>query len=482
MKKHLLLLSLVCIAITAHGQNSIPNGNFETWTSGTFDYPQNYPFTSNTDEFFQYHLPFNVTKITDAYHGTYAVQLTTNASATDTAFAFLLNKNPNTNNGPNTWTGGMPYNQKPKGIRGYYKYNVATADSATILVAFSKAGSNIRTYFLTIGGIHNTYTLFNLTFKPALTVTPDSVIFAAISCKLLNGQQPHGPAGSTLKLDSVSFTGVSSQPALMNGDFESWQSQTYNNPANWYVQSDNGNGFNRTTDAVKGNYAIELKTFPGNVNNHPAAQPTQISNGFYPKNCNQCYQMGGYPYSHQTDTLAFYYKYTPANASDSAWVSCSFKKNGINIWFIGKGLHATASYQYVEIPFNIFGQTPDTAITSIQSSSWNDTSLSYVGADLKIDEIHFKSQPLTTSIFNYENDNTIHIFPNPSNGKIQIQCSGLNVQSLEIYNMLAEKVYSTTKILQQILNEIDLSRLQKGIYFVKFYNEEKIYTKKIIIQ
>jgi hypothetical protein len=359
---------------------------------------------------------------------------------------------------------------------------VATADSATILVVFSKAGINIGTYFLTIGGIHNTYTLFNLTFKPALTVTPDSVIFGAISCKLLNGQQPHGPAGSTLKLDSVSFTGVSSQPALMNGDFETWQSQTYNDPANWYVQSDNGNGFNRTTDAAKGNYAIEMKTFPGNMNNHPGARPTQISNGYYPKNCNQCYEMGGYPFSHQSDTLAFYYKYTPANSSDSAWVSCNFKKNGINIWFIGKGLHASASYQYVEIPFNIFGQTPDTAITSIQSSSWNDTLLSYVGADLKIDEIHFKSQPLTTGIFNYGNDNRINIFPNPSNGRINIQYSGFSIQLLQICNILAETVYSTTKIQQHTFNDIDLSKLQKGIYFVKMYSGEKIYTRKIVLQ
>ena len=48
MKKNLLLLSLAIIAMTvAYGQSSIPNGNFEQWTSQSFDNPQNYPYTSN---------------------------------------------------------------------------------------------------------------------------------------------------------------------------------------------------------------------------------------------------------------------------------------------------------------------------------------------------------------------------------------------------------------------------------------------------
>ena len=151
MQKHLFLLSIAFTTFTAYGQSSIPNGNFETWTSSTYDYPQNYPSNSNSDNFLSHNLPPNVTKTIDAYHGTYAVQLTTNASATDTSFGYFLNTNPN--GPPSSWTGGMPYNQKPAGIRGYFKYNVALIDSATIIVTFSKSGSNIGSYFFKIGGI-----------------------------------------------------------------------------------------------------------------------------------------------------------------------------------------------------------------------------------------------------------------------------------------------------------------------------------------
>lgn len=473
MKKHLLLLSLVYIAITAYGQNSIPNGNFETWNTGTYDYPQNYPYTSNSEAFFRYQLPFNVTKTTDAYHGAYAVQLTTNASATDTAIGYFINGNPSGSN----WHGGMPYNQTPTGIRGYYKYNIAFADSALIVASFSKAGNNIGQYFFKIGGIKTSYTLFNFTFSPALSVTPDSVMFAATSSDDVMGDNG-GIPGCILKIDSVSFTGVSSQPALMNGDFELWQSQILYTPDNWYVQSDMGEGFNRTTDAAAGDYAIELITYLGDNDGNPVARPGQISNGYWDNSCN-CMK-GGYPFSNQVDTLAFWYKYSPS-ATDSAQISLNFKKNGSDFQWAGMNLHAATTYQYKEVPFNI-GQAPDTVIVQIQSSLWNDSLVSFVGSDLIIDEIHFKSQPLNTSILNYKNDNSISIFPNPTNGKFLIQGLGFGVQSLEIYNVLAEKVYSTANFQQQTLNEIDLSKFQKGIYFAKIYNGEKIYTKKIVIQ
>jgi hypothetical protein len=394
MKNYLLLLGLIMISITAFGQSSIPNGNFESWTTGTYEYPQNYPITSNTENFYRYQLPFNVVKTTDSYHGNYAVQLTTYASGTNTSFGYFLNSNPNGD--PTKWTGGMPYNQMPTGIRGYYKYNQSTADTATIIVTFSKAGVNVGTYFIPLSGLHSSYALFNYTFYPALTVTPDSVIFCPLSCKIdPNQQSPTGPAGSTLIIDSVSFTGVASQPAMFNGDFESWQSQTLYKPNDWYSESGNGQGINRTTDKVKGTYAIELTTFSGTRNNSPAAEPGNISTGYYPSNCSgNCYQQGGFPYSKQSDTLSFYYKYAPTSG-DTGQIHLNFKKNGSTIWMYSYFIQASANYQLVQIPFNM-GQTPDTVIINIQSSVWNHTSLSYVGSVLKIDEFYFKSQPLST--------------------------------------------------------------------------------------
>ena len=477
MKKNLLLLLLAFIAITVFGQSSIPNGNFETWSSATFNYPKAYPFTSNSEDFFRYNLPFNVTKTTDAYHGTYAVQVASAANATDTAFGYFLNANPNSSNGPSSWTGGMAYNKKPTGIRGYYKYNT-TSDSATIIITFSKAGVNIGTYAYLMGGVHNTYKLFDFTFNPALTQTPDSVIFAAASNNVM---VQHAIAGCILKIDSVSFTGVTAQPDSMNGDFESWRSRTIDSPDSWHVETSDGSGYNKTTDAAKGNYAVELKTYLGNMNNHPAAQSTMLSTGYYPSNCNgYCPEQGGFAFTNQIDTLAFYYKYTPSG-NDSAMVNLSFVKGGQNIMGIGVNLHSASTYQYMELPFNL-GQTPDSVIVNIQSSCWNDSLISFVGSDLKIDEIQFKSQPLSTGIFNYKNDNSISIFPNPAAKNITI----------EIPNITANYIVSIENTQgQEVLNKhinfatshsIDVSSLSNGVYMMIIKSNGVTKYQKLIIQ
>jgi hypothetical protein len=481
MKKHLLLLCFACFGISVYGQNSVPNGTFENWITGTFNNPQYYPYTSNIATYLKQGV-FNVTRTTDAYHGSYAVQVATTTIPGDTAFGYFVNILPG-NNSPSQWHGGMPYNQIPTGVRGYYKYNVATADSATMIIAFSKLGNNIGTYYLKIGGVNTSYKLFSINFNPALSTTPDSVEFGALSCKFSPPmQQPHGVAGSVLKLDSVSFTGVSSQPAMMNGDFELWQPQTLNFPAQWYPLSggDQGTGVFQTTDAVKGTYAVELKTFLGSQNNHPAAQPAAISTGYYPSNCTgNCSQRGGYPFSNAKDTLVFSYKYSPS-ANDSARVVQSFKKNGTPVGATFVYLHASATYQVKQLPFNI-GINPDTVIVSISSSDFRDTLTTFVGSDLKIDEMYFKSQAIITAVspVTGENANSISIFPNPSEGKFQIKSSGAEIRRLEIYDALGKRIYLNSKYRQET-NEIDLSRYPKGIYFVKIFDGLKIYTEKIV--
>lgn len=481
MKKQFLLLCLALIGIATYGQNSIPNGNFENWTTYSYDYPQNYPWNSNL-AFSNYTAP-NVIKTTDAYHGNFAVQITNSISNGDTAFGFIVNANPPGNLAQAH--GGMPYNQKPTGIRGWYKYNQSEVDSGSIIVIFSKGGNNIGTYYFEIGGVKSSYTLFNKTFIPALATTPDSVIIGFLSCKFNAGMDnPHGIPGSTLILDSVSFTGVSSQPTWLNGDFESWQSQGLLTPDDWFVNNGYTNGavgVSRTTDAAKGSYAIELTTYLGNNNNITEAQPSWISTGYYPNKCNNnCYEHGGNPFSNQTDTLVFYYKYAPAHLTDSARLNINFIKN--HSQFDGRTviILALSNYTYVEVPFSI-NQAPDTVIIDIYSSLWNDTAVSYVGADLKIDNIYFKSQ-ISTGINQLTNGNAISVVPNPSNGKFQIKSSGINMQNLEICDILGKTIYSNAKFIQQNSKEIDLSRTSKGIYFVKVYDGSKIYVEKIIIR
>lgn len=480
MKKYILLLLIAISANSAYAQIAIPNGDFELWTTATSEMPQFYPNGSNRDNFYRNNLPFNVIKTVDAYHGTYAISLSTNASPTDTAFGYFINSNPDGN--PAAWHGGIPYTETPTRIRGYYKYNVETADSATFIIAFSKAGVNIGTYFYPIGGKKDNYALFDFPLLPALSTAPDSVIIGAISCKFNPALgQPYGPAGSTLLLDSISFVGVATQPAKMNGDFENWDSQDYVIPDLWNFESDNGAGIAKSLTPINGSYAIELTTILGSDNGTPKAKAGYISKGYYPRNCNgNCNVLGGFPFNNKIDTLAFSYKYAPTT-NDTASVSLQFKKNGSTIDGKWLGLLASGTYQYTEMPFNI-SQEPDTIIIEIQSSVWNHQATSYVGSVLTIDDLHFKTKQIPTILVTKASENGITISPNPSKGLIQIKGLSSETQTLEIINASGEKINAQSNITSQSSVEIDLSQQPKGIYFVRIKDTKSTTIQKVVIQ
>jgi hypothetical protein len=470
------LMVAMCLSLTAIAQNSIPNGNFESWNIQAYQMPQFAIQTSNTEAFFKADAPFNCVQTSDAYHGSFAIKLTTEVTATDAVPGYFIDGNPQNGN-PSTWTGGIPCNQKATGIRGYYKSSIAAGDTGLIILDFKKAGSSVGTYELKLYGTHTAYTQFAFTLSPALTVTPDTLIFGAVSSDILNNIALNN---SMLELDSISLTGVASQPAELNGDFESWESQNVSSLPDWYVQGNGeGAGVAQTSDAEKGTYAAELTTFLGNQNNLPIASAAQISTGFWncPQGGGQCVEEGGYPFSNQIDTLAFYYKYTPSG-NDSAEVNLNFKSGGTQIWGTGMNLGASANYKYVEIPFNT-QSAPDSVVVQFQSSSWQDTSLSFVGSDLKIDNVFFKSQALT-GVKQLTKAGQINIYPNPSTtGKFNI--SNVNPDDLiRVFNVFGTEQNIT--FVNENTSKINLTNVADGVYFVQVQSRGAVTTQKVIVK
>ena len=78
----------------------------------------------------------------------------------------------------------------------------------------------------------------------------------------------------------------------------------------------------------------------------------------------------------------------------------------------------------------------------------------------------------------------INVFPNPSNGKFTLEVvNNISPEArIEIYNVLGKKVYMAYNYIQPASKEIDLSKKLKGIYFIKLYDKEKVYIKKIVVQ
>jgi hypothetical protein len=72
----------------------------------------------------------------------------------------------------------------------------------------------------------------------------------------------------------------------------------------------------------------------------------------------------------------------------------------------------------------------------------------------------------------------VSIYPNPSNGMININSGKLEIEKLEVVNNLGQIVYQTTTT----VNGINLNSQVKGTYFIKIYSNHQLIVRKIIIQ
>jgi hypothetical protein len=394
MKKHLFTVIAILASLVLSSQ-SIPNGGFEAWNTTSYENPLNYQ-TSNLGNDNGVQSPVNAVKTTDAYHGNYAIKLTTTLSTNgaDTSFAYFANGDP----GKTPPGGGFAFNQLATGIRFHYKSNIMPNDSSLIIVMFKKAGVSIGNYIYAISATHTTYTLFSKTFSPALPMAPDSVVIGMASSYPF-GSNPQPIPGNMLQVDSISFTGVSSQPADLNGDLELWQTISNSQIFGWDINGQNQGGNYRTTDAYSGTYALELQTqtpsFGGGGVSAAFATSGRFTNNGPPR--------FGYPYNKQIDTLVFFYKYLPADPNDSAHIDLVFSVNGVNNYGLQKYMHVSGGYQMVQIPFNV-PTAPDTLLINLASSTYSTYPIpaSYIGSDLKIDNMYLKSQKIPVANFNMQ--------------------------------------------------------------------------------
>ena len=78
----------------------------------------------------------------------------------------------------------------------------------------------------------------------------------------------------------------------------------------------------------------------------------------------------------------------------------------------------------------------------------------------------------------------LHIFPNPTKDKLNIQYQGFNINSLVILNVSGNIVLQKNDIKSESENSIQLSlsALSKGMYILQLISEEKIINYSVILQ
>jgi hypothetical protein len=88
--------------------------------------------------------------------------------------------------------------------------------------------------------------------------------------------------------------------------------------------------------------------------------------------------------------------------------------------------------------------------------------------------------PTSISKNNLGNDLPISVFPNPSSSKLYIKIKDNNVKyQFELFNTLGQRSFEKT--VDSGLNEIDVSKLESGIYSYKIYNENYKANGKLVV-
>jgi hypothetical protein len=476
----LTLLGLIVSPII-WAQQSIPNGSFEDWDVKTILTPTGY--LNSEIERFENAPMGTCDRVTDAQNGNYAIKLTSRKlpNASDVMPGYFVNYQPG-DGPPNEWHGGIPYNEKPTGIRGYYKSDFQTpGDSALILLIFSKNGVNIGSYFFMIGNIQKTaYAQFQYTLNPPLSQTPDSIIFGAVSSNIIN---EIAFEGSMLQLDNVSLTGVTNQPANFNGNFENWTNVEKESPAHWKIETSNESQSPKATDKYKGNYALKLVSTMWQDGSMSGIEESTASTGYY----SQTGMDGGFPFTNYFDTIAIWYKYTTAGNSKGA-MYYTFKKNGNIIG--GKRVELdpwNTGYKAMEIPIDATWQgPPDTLIVSFSTirNDMDQTNLMNNGSTLIVDEVQLKSQKLNTGLSSHWKLSNVNVYPNPSKETIHISIPESELKGntyFVVLNQLGQEIAQVQ--LNKPETQASLQGIQPGVYHYTIRTDSKtLKTGKLLIE
>ena len=178
--------------------------------------------------------------------------------------------------------------------------------------------------------------------------------------------------------------------------------------------------------------------------------------------------------------------YTLTQSDIDSWVTVSFS-DALDVY---AGTTYIAAVQGYANPVD----------TSLISSSSNDNTLSFVqdnGCDIGSGGFGYwysTSSPLlirmnlgemSVSVDEDLFDGTLSVYPNPSNGKFNIDLVNVNdgTYSISVDNILGEEVYSEVRsVIHTYSDVLDLTNLSKGVYMLNVKNENSSTSRKIIIE
>lgn len=449
MKKIIISALVSGVLFSSSIAQQISNGDFENWTVNIL-YEEPDSFLSTNSWVYMSNGNGNVTKTTSAYHGSYAAQLSTVQTSSDTMFGGLFIGTP----GNQIINGGIPYTGQPDSVSVYIKYYIQPNDTAFFIVAFKNGGSIISMALQTFTGTQSAYKRISIPTNLPISPVPDSLV-AIISSSNLD--PPRFP-GSTLTIDSITMIGTTQ--AFPNPSFEIWTPKSIEDPDNWTTinfgaQPNGPLSATKSTSAYSGTYALRLET----VNTVWGQQMGYITNGYLGQNG----PAGGMQVFSNPSKITGYYKYFPVGSDTALGGAFSYINSSVidsNFIF----LTAQNNYTYFEIPLTYTGWPyVDTLNIIFTSSNMLDSAFVGLGSVLFLDSLNILYNPVSVnSIDNYFSHS---VYPNPFSNTAIISLSNYNgnICDFVLYDILGNEVMKKENISSNNIL-IDRSNLPSGIY------------------
>jgi hypothetical protein len=94
------------------------------------------------------------------------------------------------------------------------------------------------------------------------------------------------------------------------------------------------------------------------------------------------------------------------------------------------------------------------------------------------------TRTLSTGVNEIDLANEVKVFPNPSNGNVTLDLTGLsqNVTQINILNVQGQSVYLAIQTKNQEIHQLDLSGFSDGIYLIRLQTATGVLSKKLIIK
>lgn len=450
----LTIISIMMLAFAS--AQSIPNGDFEHWTSFNFNEPDGW-YTSNTETI---HANEWITAIPIQGYGAmgHGIRIMTDGQNGRTMPGYFTN----TLGDPMIGQGGVPYHQRPAYLTGYARYHTLYNDSAMIVVVFKKQGNVIGQNVFKFHGQELEYTPFNMLLT--LSDTPDTVIVAATSSNVLNQQVMQ--TGSFLELDNLEFGGREVNELLPNGDLDNWTPTAIHHAQGWRSE---GRHVDWTTNTPYGQHAVSLTSFrdmDGHVHASSLRTGDMNSSGDW---------FGGLPYSEVDDTLRGYYKYI-SDGEDAGSLSLEMLSGEVSLGGAFYQFYPTEIWTYFEIPLQLNAE-PDTLRLQLMSSSYPFDEATD-GSTLFIDNLQLTSQPLAISALQVASNRPA--YPNPAVALIHVPLpDGFNGDvQLSLFDAQGKMVKSMNYHQAGSVLRLPLDDLSSGDFIYEIYNEAWLYSGK----